>query len=253
MATATKTPLNGWRGKAGSMVYRVRYGKQIVSALQSSVSNPRTDAQLAQRARFNLMTGLNKITPIEVLRGYKGSAGQKRAAFSKNLAESITARFAAGSEGMAGMWIGEINPANINFDLLSDSFFLHRAGITIEQDASTAKVTFVGNEMPEVDGIIMRVIDIFGPEARPVSVHYQDKEWTEAVPAGFIFNGVGRHRLYAQAVIPSSSLRSVNGMLPHNQEEINIPIEANLEGGMIESYNIGHAIYLGSIDVESGE
>jgi len=254
MAVATKTPLNSWRGKAGAMVYRVRNGKQVVAALQSSVSNPRTDAQLAQRARFNLMTGINKVTPIEVLRGYRGGAAQKRAAFAKNLAESITANYVSGSEGMPGMWVGEINPANINFDLLSESYFLRRAGIQLlDSGTGVAQVVFAGDEMPNVSGIIMRVVDVYGPASRPVSVHYQDIAWDSSNVMEFQFNGYGRHRFYAQAVIPTSSLNSVNGKYPRNQSEVNIPIEADLTGGMAENYSIGHAIYLGSIDIVQSE
>ena len=43
-----------WYGKIGNVVGRIRQGRTIVAIYQPNVSNPRTDAQIAQRERFSL-------------------------------------------------------------------------------------------------------------------------------------------------------------------------------------------------------
>lgn len=54
-----------WYGKVGNVVGRIRQGRTIVSIYQPNVSNPRTDAQIAQRARF---TALAK--PLAAMSGF---------------------------------------------------------------------------------------------------------------------------------------------------------------------------------------
>ena len=54
--------LNGFvgkgTGKLGSSVFAVSGGEQIVRQYNPNVSNPNTDAQVAQRAKFKLMSQL---------------------------------------------------------------------------------------------------------------------------------------------------------------------------------------------------
>lgn len=45
-------------GKAGNAVFATSAGKQIVRTYQPKVSNPNTDAQIAQRAKFKLLSQL---------------------------------------------------------------------------------------------------------------------------------------------------------------------------------------------------
>lgn len=54
-----------WYGKVGNVVGRIRQGRTIVAIYQPNVSNPRTDAQIAQRARF---TALAK--PLAAMSGF---------------------------------------------------------------------------------------------------------------------------------------------------------------------------------------
>ena len=246
MAKATKSPLNMWRGKAGSMVYRVRNGVQVVSALQSSVSNPRTDAQLAQRARFNLMTGLNRITPIDVLRGYAGTPAQKRAAFAKDLSKYITAQYVAPSGNDAGKFIGTIAPANIHFDKLVDSLFKNNLSATVIDDLNNTVGVHVGfktGDMPDIDGFILRCIDVYGPSGAPISVMYKDIVGGQSLD--FEFEGAGRHRIYAQVLVPTDALPSVAGNAPVNEQLVNVNIVSNLTGATT-NYTMGHCIYINS-------
>lgn len=54
-----------WYGKVGNVVGRIRQGRTIVSIYQPNVSNPKTDAQIAQRERFTLLA-----KPLAVVSGF---------------------------------------------------------------------------------------------------------------------------------------------------------------------------------------
>lgn len=249
MAKASFSPLGQWRGKAGGQVYRVRGGLQVVSNYQPSVSNPRTDAQLAQRARFNLMTGMNRITPIEVLRGFAGTPAQKRAAFAKDLAKYITAQYVAPSGDDAGKYVGTILPADIHFDKLIESFFnsnLHDTTIEDLANETGVHVGFKSADMPNVSGCILRCIDVYGPAGSPISVMYDDMTDIDNNTPEFEFLGAGRHRIYAQLLVPTSSLESVAGTYPVNEQQTNVNIVSDLTTGSTTNYTVGHCIYIGS-------
>lgn len=47
-----KQALSMWRGRVGSIVYSSRNGQQIMSAVASKVTNPKTDAQVMQRMKL---------------------------------------------------------------------------------------------------------------------------------------------------------------------------------------------------------
>lgn len=55
-------------GKTGNAVFATSAGKQIVRTYQPKVSNPNTDAQIAQRAKFKLLSQLGAVmAPIIVI------------------------------------------------------------------------------------------------------------------------------------------------------------------------------------------
>ena len=54
-----------WYGKIGNVVGRIRQGRTIVAIYQPNVSNPRTDAQIAQRERFTLLA-----KPLAAMSGF---------------------------------------------------------------------------------------------------------------------------------------------------------------------------------------
>lgn len=253
MAKASFSPLGQWRGKSGGQVYRVRGGVQVVSNYQPSVTNPRTDAQLAQRAKFNLMTGMNRITPIKVLRGYAGTPAQKRAAFAKDLAKYITAQYVAPSgDEVTGKYVGTIDPHNIHFDKLVESFFsAGSSDISItdlnQQIGVGVSVGWTGSEFElSVDGMKLRFIDVHGPAGSPIDVMYVDSDEDPLNGGNVTFLGAGRHRIYAQLLVPTETLRSVAGTAPVNEQQTNINIVSDLTSGATTNYTIGHCIYIGS-------
>lgn len=59
-------------GKAGNLVGQVRGGLQIFRAYQRNVRNPRTDAQVMQRAKLAVYSQYSKIFAAAINVGYKG-------------------------------------------------------------------------------------------------------------------------------------------------------------------------------------
>ncbi len=67
-----KTDFNGlsqWTGRIGGLVFKVVNGKQVIMPYKKEVFNPRTKAQMSQRAKFALSGMINRIVPKEVLVG----------------------------------------------------------------------------------------------------------------------------------------------------------------------------------------
>lgn len=74
------------RGKVGSVVFsKGPKGETIMRSYQPQVSNPRTRAQLAQRAKVNMVGKLSKLIPIEALSGLgMGSRLANRSEFNSS-------------------------------------------------------------------------------------------------------------------------------------------------------------------------
>lgn len=86
MARAT-SGLGQFRGKVGSVVFRVNQGQQIASAYQPAVRNPKSNLQTAQRNKMYLASQLSKAVPREDIIGLApiGSARDRRNAFIRNI------------------------------------------------------------------------------------------------------------------------------------------------------------------------
>lgn len=91
MARAT-SGLGQFRGKVGSVVFRVNQGQQIASAYQPAVRNPKSNLQTAQRNKMYLASQLSKAVPREDIIGLlpNGSARDRRATFLRNIIDNTT-------------------------------------------------------------------------------------------------------------------------------------------------------------------
>lgn len=85
--------LGQFSGKLGGVVYAVRGGEQIVRAYQPVVSNPKSTAQLLQRAKGNVVGRLSAITPREVLYGLGSNNIRRRSRFLQLALRNAKARF----------------------------------------------------------------------------------------------------------------------------------------------------------------
>lgn len=86
MARATNG-LGQFRGKVGSVVFRVNQGQQIASSYQPAVKNPKTNLQTAQRDKMYLASQISKLVPRADIVGLnpKGSARDRRNMLIKNI------------------------------------------------------------------------------------------------------------------------------------------------------------------------
>lgn len=104
--------LGQFRGKLGAVVYAIVNGKQIVRAYQPVVSNPKSAAQMIQRAKGNLAGRISKITPWEILIGLGANKGTRRSRFNALLLKKITAGPAAGD---SSKFTAKLNDADYVF------------------------------------------------------------------------------------------------------------------------------------------
>ena len=83
-----KTDFNGlsqWTGRIGGLVFKVVNGQQVITPYKKEVFNPRTEAQMTQRAKFALSGMINKIVPKEVLVGMSPDRRSRRLLFASNI------------------------------------------------------------------------------------------------------------------------------------------------------------------------
>lgn len=78
-------------GKLGNVVYAVTNGMQVARVYQPVVSNPKSNLQMLQRAKGNLIGQLSGIVPHQVLVGLGINKRARRAAFLKHSLRAATA------------------------------------------------------------------------------------------------------------------------------------------------------------------
>lgn len=110
MARAT-SGLGQFRGKVGSVVFRVSQGKQIASAYQPAVRNPKSNLQTAQRNKMYLASQLSKLVPREDIIGLAPTASvrDRRNMFIKNIIDNTTSTL------IDGVFTSAINVNNLSF------------------------------------------------------------------------------------------------------------------------------------------
>ena len=95
MANTSFNPLGQWRGRVGGLVYKVVDGKQIITPYTGAPYNPRTEAQMQQRAKFALAGMISKIVPAEALVGMSDQRSRRRPLFFSNIVRNATATVTA--------------------------------------------------------------------------------------------------------------------------------------------------------------
>lgn len=99
------------RGKVGSVVFsKGSNGETLMRSYQPQVSNPRTRAQLAQRAKVNMVGKLSKLIPIEAISGLgMGSRLKNRSAFNSNCLRKAVAIW------QGGQYTASVLPGQLEF------------------------------------------------------------------------------------------------------------------------------------------
>lgn len=258
MAKATFSPLNNWRGRAGGQVYRVRNGVQIVSAYQSAVANPKSDAQMLQRTKFNLMTKLNALFDARLLNGFSSSKGIARAEFSKKLMPKIYAQLLSGSGERK--YRANIAPEDIVFGPKAENFI--KAGesvaahIQLAAAGTVARLTFTTlSNLFDVDSTAARIrfVDVFGASTfqyNEVMCNAIDGAVIDSVTGTMDFSGEGIHRVYMQVLVPDNSqLNNFRGEGLANEEGGGDDIMADSGASYATAFTVGGSYYIGSVEV----
>lgn len=98
-------------GRRGNDVFAVTNGTQIVRQYQPVVANPRTDAQLRQRARMNTAGRFSHLCPKNLLKAMQTENNRRnRSLFNKGLIDNTTASVTAG-----GTYTASMDAANVKF------------------------------------------------------------------------------------------------------------------------------------------
>lgn len=254
MSKATHSPLGQWRGRTGGQVYRVSRGEQIVSAYQPKVSNPRTNGQVQQRTRFNLMTRLNALTPIELLRPFSATPATARALFSKSLMKGITVSTGASTPDEV-IYTATIAPAAIHF---GEGATLQPESFDWTQDISVTAETNVGVRV-EVNSTILsqvkavRVIDVCKRPALTgdyVQILYRDATEDNNIVS---FNGTDMyHRIYIQFIMENSRGNALHGdAVTVDSSPDPISLTADASSAIVDYDRIGSSIYVMTVNVLS--
>lgn len=198
MARANYSPLSQWKGRAGGQVYRVREGQQIVSAYQPNVTNPRSEAQLEQRAKFALMSRLSSLTPDAAIIGFGGSKANRRAKFTSNIIRNAFVRAIPDpTDPMKVIMTGNIANEDLLFSVGSSLVPNPNVFATSSDNAS---IYIDIDPVLELHQILF--IDVYGEtqlagdDAKYISLFTKMvsfSEFTDQVR----FDGIGYHRLYA--------------------------------------------------------
>lgn len=256
MAKASYSPLNQWRGRAGGQVYRVRNGEQIVSAYQPAVANPKSDAQMMQRAKFNLMTKLNALFPASLLNGFSSSKGIARTMFSRKIMPKINIQqFAEVGERK---FIAKIAPADIVFGPNAENFI--KAGesvsshIQLAAAGTVARLTFttLANLFDVATDVArVRFVDVYGNSPFNYIEVMSDKidgTIIDDVAATLDFSGEGMHRMYMQVMVPNTSnLNDYRGDRVENDPESTDEVTAESRANYATAYTVGGSYYIGSV------
>lgn len=82
--------LGQFRGRLGGAVFAVNAGEQIVRQYQPQVANPRTAAQLTQRAKMNLTGKLSAIVRNSAIMALGINSRERRSIFTSNILRNAT-------------------------------------------------------------------------------------------------------------------------------------------------------------------
>ena len=179
MARATNG-LGQFRGKVGSVVFRVNQGEQIVSSYQPVVRNPKSNLQTAQRNKMYLASQLSKLLSKEDLIGMAplGTARDRRSLFVKNVIDNTTS-----------ILDGDLFTAKIDYSLVRVSSGLDSmVSATIDSQNSRISINFGAISEYDYNRMAVRVIQLSWGEKFPQGT--RKSSWLELPRYTALNNGV---------------------------------------------------------------
>lgn len=246
--------LGQFTGKVGSVVFSVADGEQVIRAYQPNVKNPRTSAQLIQRAKVNVAGKLSSIVPQSAILGLNGSGRRRRGVFIGNLLRSAQVTESNGT------YTAQIAPADI---VLSKGVAVPSVIVTAtyengavtlsvskngalneaEYDRSSAKYVIIGisNETGYYDFVAEGLI------TKP------EYDSAAATTQGVVVLNDNEHS-YLVYVIPTTlkdgfGTSVVAGKLNYVNNAVSSELSVN-ESSAVEQY--GNSLYIGTVGTQSG-
>lgn len=139
--------LGQFSGKVGALVFAVSNGEQIVRQYQPIVTNPRSDAQLQQRAKMVLAGKVSSVFPTSLLYTLSGNNRKRRGALISTIVKS--ASVAKSGDG----YTAAIDPAALRFVRGFDAEIV-RSGTAGQPtwDPQNATLTIVHNNLAQTQG-----------------------------------------------------------------------------------------------------
>lgn len=128
-------------GKLGNVVYAVSNGVQVARVYQPVISNPKSSAQLLQRAKGNLIGRISAITPREAIIGLGANNRQRRAEYLRNGLSNAVAQLAD------GIYTAKLQPSALKFSKGSEVPVMTISSIEI---STTGSVTINYNRVANV-------------------------------------------------------------------------------------------------------
>lgn len=145
-------------GKLGGFVYAIRNGNQIIREKPLVVANPKTSAQLLQRAKANLVGQLSKIVPRGAIVGLGHNAVERRSRFLKIALNVATATI---DEMNPSNFVAKIQPQNIVFSEGSVNPAHYISNPTLTQDSivfPVAPLGGLGDDILNSTGLMLVVV-----------------------------------------------------------------------------------------------
>lgn len=143
------------RGKVGSVVFsKGPKGETLMRSYQPQVFNPRTRAQLAQRAKVNMVGKLSKLIPIEALSGLgMGNRLKNRSEFNSNCLRKAVAL------SQQGEFTASILPGQLQFSKGSAGLGASLGTITVTANKVSVALSNVnadGNHGVRLIAVVMQ-------------------------------------------------------------------------------------------------
>lgn len=165
------------RGKVGAMVFsKGEKGETYAKAYQPQVYNPKTEGQLRQRAKMNVVGRISALVPEELLIGLRGNKRTRRGIFNKQLLSVATV-----NDSVSGEFTASVAPEDIVFS--KGESMLH-AAITTQATTQQQSMS-IGLELTDAE-----LANKYGERVIVVVVDPQDKGGVSLVRyADVVFDG----------------------------------------------------------------
>lgn len=240
-------------GRVGGSVFAVQNGMTIERQYQPIVTNPRTDAQLRQRARMNTAGRFSHLCPKALIKAMQTENNRmNRSLFNKGLIDNTTASVTAG-----GTYTASMDAASVKFSRgagylkasMSTAFAVANGEATIGltlQDAAYA------NKYAE--RIICAVLNSDSQKGPVEVVMYQDVAFANTTPISVKFDlpaTIAANQRVMMWRIPidltEEGVNIVTNVLAGTSNDITATLAAT--NGLVKEF--GQTIYVGEINFQA--